>query len=79
MDTLKQVLEKSMKFYEEFRVELRDLVVLCDAQQVQIQSRDNLIAELKRVKGELEETLDKNETNFHQWWAQLARAYRHAT
>jgi chromosome segregation ATPase len=67
MDALKQELEKSMKCYEECRVELRDLVAQYNAQQMQIQTRDNLIMELKRVKGELEETLEKNETHFHQW------------
>jgi hypothetical protein len=43
MDALEQEMEKSMKCYEECRVELRDLVVQYDAQQVQIQSRDNLL------------------------------------
>jgi hypothetical protein len=37
-----------MQCYEECRVELRDLVTQFDAQQVQIQTHDNLIAELKR-------------------------------
>jgi hypothetical protein len=44
---------------------------------VQIQFRDNRITELKTVKGELEETLEKNETYCHQWGAYLATAYRH--
>jgi hypothetical protein len=48
MDALKQELEKSMQCYEECCVELRDLVTQFDAQQVQIQTHDNLIAELKR-------------------------------
>jgi hypothetical protein len=56
-----------MKCYEECHVELRYPVVQYNAQQVQIQSRDNLITELKKVKGELEETLAKNETYCHQW------------
>jgi hypothetical protein len=43
MDALEQEMEKSMKCYEECRVELRDLVVQYDAQQVQIQSHDNLL------------------------------------
>jgi hypothetical protein len=37
------------------------MVTQYDAQQVQIQTHDNLIMELKRVKGELEDTLEKNE------------------
>jgi hypothetical protein len=66
-----------MKCYEECRVEFHDLVVQYDAQQIQIQSRDNMIVELKKVKGELEETLEKNETFCHHWGAHLATTYRH--
>jgi hypothetical protein len=47
-----------------------------DAQQVQIEANNNLIAELKWLKGELEDTLEKNETYCHQWGAYLATAYR---
>jgi hypothetical protein len=35
-----------------------------------------LIAELKKLKGELEDTLEKNEAYCHQWGAYLASAYR---
>jgi chromosome segregation ATPase len=59
MDALKQELETSVKCYEECRVELHDLVIQYDAQELQIQTRANLIAELKKVKGELEESLEK--------------------
>jgi hypothetical protein len=34
--------------------------------------------ELKKVKGELEDTLEKNEAYCHQWGAYLATAYCHA-
>jgi hypothetical protein len=43
-----------------------------------LEANANLIAELKRVKGELEDTLEKNEAYCHQWRAYLATAYRRA-
>jgi tRNA C32,U32 (ribose-2'-O)-methylase TrmJ len=45
---------------------------------VQIETRDNLTAKLERVKGELEDTLEKNEAYCHQWGVHLASAYRRA-
>jgi hypothetical protein len=36
-----------------------------DAQQVLLEANANLITELKRVKGELEDTLEKNEAYCH--------------
>jgi hypothetical protein len=35
------------------------MVTQYDAQEIQIQANNNLIAELKKVKGELEDTLEK--------------------
>jgi chromosome segregation ATPase len=78
IDALKQELEKSLQCYEECRTELKDMVTLYDAQQIQLEANANLIAELKRLKGELEDTLEKNETYCHQWGAYLATAYRRA-
>jgi tRNA C32,U32 (ribose-2'-O)-methylase TrmJ len=52
------------------------MVTQYDAQQIQIQPDANLIAELKRLKGELEDTLEKNEAYCHQLGAHLATAYR---
>jgi hypothetical protein len=49
-----------------------------DAQQVLLEANANLIAEPKRVKGELEDTLEKNEAYCHQWGAYLATTYRRA-
>jgi hypothetical protein len=43
------------------------MVTQYDAQQIQIQDDANLITELKRLKGELEDTLEKNEAYCHQW------------
>jgi hypothetical protein len=37
-----------------------------NAQQVLLEANTNLIAELKMVKGELEDTLEKNEAYCHQ-------------
>jgi hypothetical protein len=54
------------------------MVTQYDAQQVQIEANNNLIVELKQLKGELEDTLEKNETYCHQWGAYLATAYRRA-
>jgi peptidoglycan hydrolase CwlO-like protein len=64
-DALKEDLDKSLQCYEECRTELKDMVTQYDAQQVQIEANNNLIAELKRLKGELEDTLEKNETYCH--------------
>jgi hypothetical protein len=47
------------------------MVTQYDAQQVLLEANANLIAKLKKVKGELEDTLEKNE-------AYLATAYRRA-
>jgi hypothetical protein len=52
------------------------MVTQYDAQQIQIQADANLIAELKTLKGEVEDTLEKNEAYCHQWGAHLATAYR---
>jgi hypothetical protein len=73
---LKQELEKSLQCYEECRTELKDMVTQYDAQQVQIEANNNLIADLKRLKGELEDTLEKNETYCHQWGAYLSTGCR---
>jgi hypothetical protein len=70
-------LEKSLQCYEECRTELKDMVTHYDAQQIQLEANANLIAELKRLKGKLEGTLEKNETYCHQWGAYLATTYRH--
>jgi hypothetical protein len=78
MDALKKELESCLKCYEECRTELKDMVTQYDAQQVLLEANANLIAELKRVKGELEDTLEKNEAYCHQWGAYLATAYRRA-
>jgi hypothetical protein len=78
MDALKKELESSLKFYEECRTELKDLVTQYNAQKILLEANANLIAELKRVKGELEDTLEKNEAYCHQWGAYLATAYRRA-
>jgi hypothetical protein len=43
-----------------------------------LEANANLIAELKKVKGELEDTLEKNEAYCHQWGAYLATEYRRA-
>jgi peptidoglycan hydrolase CwlO-like protein len=65
IDALKQELEKSLQCYEECRTELKDMVTQYNAQQVQIEANNNLIAELKWLKGELEDTQEKNETYCH--------------
>jgi peptidoglycan hydrolase CwlO-like protein len=67
MNALKKELESCLKCYEECRTELKDMVTQYDAQQVLLEANANLIAELKRVKGELEDTLEKNEAYCHQW------------
>jgi uncharacterized phage infection (PIP) family protein YhgE len=78
MDALKKELESSLKCYEECRTELKDMVTQYDAQKILLEANANLIAELKRVKGELEDTLEKNEAYCHQWGTYLATAYRRA-
>jgi DNA-directed RNA polymerase subunit L len=67
IDALKRELESSLKCYEECRAELKDMVTQYDAQQVLLEANANLIAKLKKVKGELEDTLEKNEAYCHQW------------
>jgi peptidoglycan hydrolase CwlO-like protein len=67
MDALKKELELSLKCYEECRTELKDMVTQYDAQNILFEANANLIAELKKVKGELEDTLEKNEAYCHQW------------
>jgi hypothetical protein len=54
------------------------MVVQYDAQNILPEANTNLIAELKKVKGELEDTLEKNEAYCHQWGAYLATEYRRA-
>jgi predicted nuclease with TOPRIM domain len=76
IDALKQELEKSLQCYEECQIELKDMGTQYDAQEIQIQALNNLVTELKKVKDELEDTLEKNETYCHQWGAHLASAYR---
>jgi hypothetical protein len=43
-----------------------------------LEANANLIAELKKVKGELEDTSEKNEAYCHEWGAYLATEYRRA-
>jgi hypothetical protein len=43
-----------------------------------LEANANLIVELKKVKGELEDTLEKNEAYCHQWGAYLTTEYRRA-
>jgi peptidoglycan hydrolase CwlO-like protein len=78
MNALKKELELSLKCYEECRTELKDMVTQYDAQNILLEANANLIAELKKVKGELEDTLEKNEAYCHQWVAYLATEYRRA-
>jgi hypothetical protein len=78
MDALKKELELSLKCYEECRTELKDMVNQYDAQNILLEANANLIAELKKVKGKLEDTLEKNEAYCHQWGAYLATEYRRA-
>jgi chromosome segregation ATPase len=66
MDALKKELESCLKCYEECHTELKDMVTQYDAQKVLLESNSNLIVKLKRVKGELEDTLEKNEAYCHQ-------------
>jgi peptidoglycan hydrolase CwlO-like protein len=67
IDALKKELELSLKCYEECCTELKDMVTHYDAQNILLEANANLIAELKKVKGELEDTLGKNEAYCHQW------------
>lgn len=76
MDALKQGLEKSLKLYEECRTELRDTIDQLDESQVQINSQDVLINELKKSKPEVEKTLEDNESYCHQWGVHLVHTYR---
>jgi hypothetical protein len=78
LDALKRELELSVKCYEECRQELKDMVVQYDAQNILLAANADLIAELKKVKGELEDTLEKNEAYCHQWGAYLATEYHRA-
>jgi hypothetical protein len=78
MNALKKELELSLKCYEECRKELKDMVTQYDAQNILLEANANLIAELKKVKGELEDTLEKNEAYCHQWGAYLETEYRRA-
>jgi hypothetical protein len=78
LDALKRELELSVKCYEECRQELKDMVTQYDAQNVLLEANANLITELKNVKAELEDTLEKNEAYCHQWGAYLATEYRRA-
>jgi hypothetical protein len=67
LDALKKELELSLKCYEECRTESKDMVTQYDVQNILLEANANLIAELKKVKGELEDTLEKNEAYCHQW------------
>jgi chromosome segregation ATPase len=67
LDALKKELELSLKCYEECRKELKDMVTQYDTQNILLKANADLIAELKKVKGELEDTLEKNEAYCHQW------------
>jgi hypothetical protein len=78
MDALKKELELSVQCYEGCRAELKDMVTQYNAQNILLEANPNLIAELKKVKGELEYTLEKNEAYCHQWGAYLATEYRRA-
>jgi hypothetical protein len=76
IDALKQELETSLKCYKECRTELKDMVTQFDVQDVQIQALNNFVVKLKRLKGELEDTLEKNEAYCYQWGEHLATTYR---
>jgi hypothetical protein len=78
MDALKKGLELSVQCYEGCRAELKDMVTQYDAQNILLGANANLITKLKKVKGELEDTLEKNEAYCHQWGAYLATEYRRA-
>jgi hypothetical protein len=43
------------------------MVMQYDAQNILLEANANLITGLKKVKGELEDTLEKNEAYCHQW------------
>jgi chromosome segregation ATPase len=62
IDALKPELETSLKCYVECWTELKDMVTQYDAQDVKIRTLNNFVAELKRLKGELEDAPEKNET-----------------
>jgi DNA repair exonuclease SbcCD ATPase subunit len=78
MDALKKELELSVQCYEGCRAELKDMVTQYNAQNILLEANANLIAELKNVKGDLEDILEKNEAYCHQWAAYLATEYRRA-
>jgi hypothetical protein len=78
LNALKKELELSLKCYEECRQELKDMVTQYDAQNILLKANADLIAESKKVKGELEDTLEKNEAYCHQWGAYLATEYHRA-
>jgi hypothetical protein len=59
LDALKKELELSLKCYGECRQELKDMVTQYDAKNILLDANADLIAELKKVKGELEDTLEK--------------------
>jgi hypothetical protein len=78
LNALKKELEYILKCYEECRQELKDMVTQYDTQNILLKANADLIAELKKVKGELEDTLEKNESYCHQWGTYLATEYRRA-
>jgi parvulin-like peptidyl-prolyl isomerase len=78
MNALKKELELSLKFYEECHGVLKDMVTQYDAQNILFKANADLIAELKKVKGELEDNLEKNEAYCHQWGAYLVTEYHRA-
>jgi hypothetical protein len=78
LDALKKELELSLKCYEECRQELKDMVTQYNTQNILLKANADLIVELKRLKGELEDTLEKNKAYCHQWGAYLVTEYRRA-
>jgi chromosome segregation ATPase len=59
MDDLKKEIEWELQCYEQSRTKLRDAIDQCDAQEVQILTREALIEELKKQKAELEKNFGK--------------------
>jgi hypothetical protein len=53
MNALKKELELSLKCYEEYRAELKDMVTQYDAQNILLEANANLIAELKKGRASL--------------------------
>jgi hypothetical protein len=76
MDDLKKETERDLQCYELCHTELHDAMDQCDAQEVQISTRDALIEELKRQKADLEKTLENNESYCHQQGMHLAHTFR---